>query len=130
MIRERLLQGIHDLEMDHLSGAHAEDYNRGWDDALCSVETIVNEVFREEDGRGIGEGPVDDDPVNHPGHYCDGGIETLDYILAKKMDFLLGQVCKYISRAGKKDPAKELEDLQKAEFYLKRKIEITGGNVK
>lgn len=64
------------------------------------------------------------DPVNHPSHYCDGGIETLDYIVAKKMDFFLGQVCKYISRAGKKDPAKELEDLRKAQFYLTRKIEL------
>ena len=63
------------------------------------------------------------DHVNHPSHYCTGGIETLDYILAKKMDFLLGQVCKYISRAGLKDPAKELEDLEKARFYLDKKIE-------
>ena len=50
------------------------------------------------------------DPVNHPAHYCDGGIETLDYIVAKKLDFFLGQVCKYISRAGKKDPEKGNED--------------------
>ncbi len=64
------------------------------------------------------------DPVNHPSYYCDGGIETIDFILAKRMDFLLGQVCKYISRAGKKDPGKELEDLEKAHFYLKRKIEL------
>ena len=64
------------------------------------------------------------DPVNHPSHYCDGGIETLDFISAKKMDFFLGQVCKYISRAGKKDPEKEIEDLQKARFYLNRKIEL------
>lgn len=63
-----------------------------------------------------------DDPVNHPAHYCDGGIETLDFILAKKLDFLTGQVCKYISRAGKKDPDKEIEDLKKAKFYLDRKI--------
>lgn len=63
------------------------------------------------------------DPVNHPSHYCDGGIETLDFILAKRLDFLLGQVVKYVSRAGKKDPAKELEDLEKARFYLDRKIE-------
>ncbi len=65
-----------------------------------------------------------DDPVNHPSHYCDGGIETLDFIIAKNLDFFLGQVCKYISRAGKKDPAKELEDLQKAQFYLNRKIDL------
>lgn len=63
-----------------------------------------------------------DDPVSHPAHYCDGGIETLDFILAKKLDFLTGQVVKYISRAGKKDPEKELEDLKKARFYLERKI--------
>jgi len=69
----------------------------------------------------------EDDPVNHPSHYTDGGIETLDFILAKKLDFLLGQVIKYVSRAGKKDPGKELQDLEKAEFYLKRKIELMKG---
>ena len=67
---------------------------------------------------------IKNDPISHPAHYCDGGIETLDYIVAKKLDFFLGQVCKYISRAGKKDPAKELEDLKKAQFYLNRKIEL------
>ena len=48
MIREKLLKGIHELETDHLSGTHAGDYNQGWDDALCYVETMVNELFREE----------------------------------------------------------------------------------
>ena len=67
------------------------------------------------------------DEVNHPAHYCDGGIETLDFILAKKLDFLLGQVVKYVSRAGKKDPTKELQDLEKAQFYLNRKIELMKG---
>jgi hypothetical protein len=66
-----------------------------------------------------------DDPIFASCHYCDGGIETLDFIVAKKLDFFLGQVCKYISsRAGKKDPAKELEDLKKAQIYLNRKIEL------
>lgn len=37
-------------------------------------------------------------------------------------DFYLGNVIKYIARAGKKDPAKEIEDLEKAEVYLKRRI--------
>ena len=36
---------------------------------------------------------IEKDPINHPSHYVDGGIETLDYILAKKMDFLIGQLC-------------------------------------
>lgn len=72
----------------------------------------------------LGENTVLHDPVSHPAHYTDGGIETLDFIVAKKLDFFLGQVCKYISRAGKKDPDKELEDLKKAQFYLNRKIEL------
>ena len=81
----------------------------------------------KETKQGTDEQRQVDDPVNHPSHYCDGGIETLDYIVAKKMDFFLGQVCKYISRAGKKDPDRELEDLQKAQFYLNRKIELLKG---
>lgn len=70
---------------------------------------------------------MENDAVNHPAHYCDGGIETLDFILAKRLDFLLGQVVKYVSRAGKKAPAKELEDLQKARFYLDKKIQVLEG---
>ena len=62
------------------------------------------------------------DEIYHPSYYCEGGIETLDFILAKKLDFLAGQVVKYIVRAGKKDPSKSLVDLKKAQFYLNRKI--------
>lgn len=65
---------------------------------------------------------IPSDPVNHPSHYTDGKIEVLDFILDKKLDFLLGNVVKYVCRAGKKDPDKEIEDLRKAAFYLNRKI--------
>lgn len=62
------------------------------------------------------------DTIEHPSHYTDGGIETIDFIEAKKLDYHLGNVVKYVSRAGKKDPAKKLEDLKKALWYLKRGI--------
>lgn len=62
------------------------------------------------------------DPVNHPAHYTDGKIEVIDFIEDKGFGFNLGNAVKYISRAGKKDPAKTVEDLEKAEFYLKREI--------
>ena len=65
------------------------------------------------------------DVVNHPGHY--GGetnvYEAIKVIEAWDLDFHLGNTVKYISRAGKKDPMKELEDLTKAKWYLERKIE-------
>ena len=58
----------------------------------------------------------------NPDHYRDGGIETIDFIDAKKLNFNLGNTVKYISRAGKKDPEKYKEDLQKAAWYLDREI--------
>jgi hypothetical protein len=67
---------------------------------------------------------VDSDPVNHPSHYNHGGIEVIEFLEAYfPTDPLLWQVGKYISRAGHKDPTKTVEDLEKAEFLLKRRIE-------
>lgn len=63
------------------------------------------------------------DNVNHPSHYTDGKIEVIDFIEDKNLNYHLGNVVKYVSRAGKKDPEKYLEDLQKAEWYLKREID-------
>jgi hypothetical protein len=60
------------------------------------------------------------DEVNQPKHYTDGGIETIDFIEAKKLGFNLGNAVKYISRAGKK--SNRLQDLQKAQWYLAREI--------
>lgn len=61
------------------------------------------------------------DVINHPPHYKAGGIETIDFIEAKELGYHLGNVVKYISRAGIKshDP---LEDLKKARWYLERHI--------
>ena len=60
------------------------------------------------------------DMVNHPPHYTVGGVETIDFIEAKGLNYHLGQVIKYVSRAGKKGDA--LQDLQKARWYLNREI--------
>ena len=60
------------------------------------------------------------DVVNHPPHYKTGGIETIDFIEAKDLNYRLGNVVKYVSRAGKKgDP---IQDLEKALWYLQREI--------
>lgn len=64
-----------------------------------------------------------DDPVNHPSHYTDGKYECIDYIesMGYNRDGYLFNAVKYISRAGKKDPNKRDEDLEKAIWYLERK---------
>ena len=65
--------------------------------------------------------------VNHPSHYTDGKIEVIDFIEDKKLPFHLANTVKYISRAGKKDPNKTIEDLKKAEWYLNRYIAMLEG---
>jgi len=60
------------------------------------------------------------DPVNHPSHYTTGGIETIDFIEAKSLNYNLGNAVKYITRADHK--GNRLQDLQKAKWYLEREI--------
>lgn len=62
------------------------------------------------------------DPVNHPAHYTDGKIDVIDFIDDKRLNFCRGNAVKYIARAGKKDPHKEIEDLEKAVWYLNHEI--------
>jgi hypothetical protein len=68
---------------------------------------------------------INEDVVNHPAHYKQGGIETIDVIEAWQLDYLLGNTVKYISRAKHKN--NELEDLKKAQWYLNRAIENLNG---
>lgn len=63
------------------------------------------------------------DLVNNPAHYTTGGIETIDFIEAKKLNYNLGNVIKYLTRADYK--GNKLEDLRKAQWYLTREINST-----
>ncbi len=64
------------------------------------------------------------DKVNHPSHYNTGKIEVIEFIEDQSLPFHLGNAVKYICRAGKKDPTKEIEDLQKALWYIRRRLEL------
>ena len=63
-----------------------------------------------------------EEKVNHPSHYNAGRIEVIDFIEDQNLNFNLGNAVKYISRAGKKDPKKFREDLEKAIWYLNREL--------
>ena len=62
------------------------------------------------------------DAVNHPPHYTRGKHEPIAVIEDWGLGFCLGNSVKYIARAGYKDPAKTIEDLKKARWYLDREI--------
>lgn len=91
-------------------------------------DTNGNEIYEEES--------TNDDPtyaqeqladikrreaVNHPDYYKRGGVEAIDAIEAWELGFCLGNVVKYIARAGRKT-ADSLQDLRKAAWYLDREI--------
>jgi hypothetical protein len=59
------------------------------------------------------------DPIS-PDHYQFDGIQVID--LTEQMNFNRGNVIKYVARAGRKDPQREIEDLKKARFYLTREL--------
>lgn len=61
--------------------------------------------------------------VNHPDHYHRDTTEVIDIIEAWDLNFSRGNVLKYLARAGHKDSSRELEDLEKAQWYLNREIE-------
>lgn len=101
----------------------------GWDNELSNLHCLEIMVSPEKDLDialklidGEFNNEPSNDPVNRPSHYTDGKIEVIEFIEDKKLGFCLGNAIKYIARAGKKDPTKEIEDLEKASWYVNRRI--------
>jgi hypothetical protein len=85
-------------------------------------ELVVGEIPPTVQPMLPGMGPVS--MVNHPPHYNSGKYEVIEVIEDWKLGYHRGNAVKYIARAGIKDPTKEVEDLEKAVWYLKRYMEI------
>jgi Zn finger protein HypA/HybF involved in hydrogenase expression len=79
-----------------------------------AVEPVV-QTIEEHEVKAIKE-----DVINHPSHYTRGKIEVIDFIENQQLPYHLGNVIKYIARAGYKGD--KLEDLKKARWYLDRYI--------
>ena len=63
------------------------------------------------------------DNINKPAHYtANRKYEPIEVIEDWELGFCLGNAIKYISRAGRKDPSKEIEDLEKAKWYICRRM--------
>jgi hypothetical protein len=92
----------HTQRLVELNGAIADNIKRN--------QAIQAEMFE----------PEFDDLVNHPAHYKVGGIETIDFIEAKKLNYNIGNVVKYLTRADHKGNRKQ--DLEKAKWYLEREL--------
>lgn len=83
------------------------------------VEVTVEPVEQTIEEQVV-ELPKKEDVINHPSHYTRGKIEVIDFIEDQQLPYHLGNVIKYIARAGYKGD--KLEDLKKARWYLDRYI--------
>lgn len=93
-----------------------------WGFCYENADKLFDECTKYEEGEKMSK---TNDAVNHPQHYCHGGIETIDILKAKMprpwfLGFLKGNVLKYITRSEFK--GSEIEDFKKAAWYLDRLI--------
>jgi hypothetical protein len=122
-----LLENTHDypytVEMTEQQWEEYVDWINGVvKEPLGGWETVKMDVY--EDGKY--QYTSGNDPVSHPSHYTTGKIEVKDYIADKNFNFFLGNVIKYVSRAGLKGDA--VTDLLKARQYIDFEIERLSDN--
>lgn len=86
---------------------------------VVTLANMVAKTLEEPEVKTI-ELPKQEDVINHPSHYTRGKIEVIDFIEDQQLPYHLGNVIKYIARAGYKGD--KLEDLKKARWYLDRYI--------
>ncbi len=91
-------------------------------EAVQEMKTTLDALDKIKDRPKYRLASAFDDLVNHPPHYKAGGVETIDFIEAKDLNYRLGNVVKYITRAEKK--GNPIEDLKKARWYLDREISV------
>jgi hypothetical protein len=84
----------------------------------------MNNARRDESWLAYNRPPGLHCPVNNPSHYTEGrSYEPIDVIEDWDLGFHLGNALKYISRAGRKDPASYRQDLSKAVWYLEKEMD-------
>lgn len=133
-----------------LNGLDAEQYAEGYYEELVSLqnrnqisvnqarkyaEELSNVTSRQKKKPfkelldQVDEIIKDHDPVHHPSHYTFGKYEVIDVLFDWQLAYPLDNVVKYTARAGKKSIVdnQELEDLEKARFYLDYYIAQKGG---
>lgn len=117
-----------EVELAHKVGLTTEEYAKKKAKPELLPEAGDGYVYRWVNTNAMSEDAKDalasqltqSDPVNHPSHYKVGGIETIDFIEAKGLDYHLGNAVKYITRAEHKENKKQ--DLEKAVWYIQRAI--------
>lgn len=91
---------------------------------ITNGDSKATSTSGEVSGRDQGSEQGSETSAIKPGYYGKKGSQPIDYIRANNLGFNIGNVIKYVTRAGKKNPEKHIEDLEKAAFYLNEEINI------
>lgn len=118
--RDHIYLSKKDNELVSDSGTFESESGK-WEDLFEEVTPDVVDTYRRQ-------GKVHEGLVNHPLHYNQhpSGIECIE--IARYYCFSIGSAFKYLWRAGlkqevgKSDVAKEIEDLEKAKWYIDDRI--------
>jgi hypothetical protein len=87
---------------------------------LCHEQTFLMPKIAHEEPKV--------ETINHPDHYLGKRkYEPIDVINDWELNFQTGNAVKYISRVGRKDESKIIEDLRKAVWYLEWEIKRIEG---
>jgi hypothetical protein len=117
-LRAQVKKAKHNAELGEL----AYQVTKGRDRAAWQTVAVVSSSEPVAESLPITMEEPAADPVNHPAHYKVGGIETIDFIEAKRLNYNMGNAVKYITRADHKGNRKQ--DLEKAIWYLKRELSL------
>lgn len=122
------VQVIKELEFVRLANTYRCWSHEGmfYEENIVELVNSADELRDADLGEKIDPGALGDtqsyDTVNSPAHYTAyPGIEVIQ--LTEHMNFCRGNAVKYVARAGLKDKSKEVEDLEKAVWYLNREIQ-------
>lgn len=111
--REDLMDALSDVDalINRRDALQRQLDEAAGDRAEPCVEAADESVVRE------------DDPVNHPKHYCShpSGVECITVV--EHYDFVIGNIIKYAWRAGLKDGQSRKKDLAKCAWYANRAVE-------
>lgn len=111
------------LCLDHITPGHFHECSQP-ERKIVGTPGVFAHPFPQKSDEEVDEFLEKVDDVSHPLHYNRGRIEVIEFIEDQRLGYHLGQVVKYITRAGHKDSTKAVEDLEKARWYLTREIEL------
>ena len=98
------------------------DYQIGYNDAIGFAISYIKYPLMYKSVKEIANKYDENNTSSTPSHY-QGTIQPIDLINAQNLNFNLGNVVKYVCRAGKKKGENVLSDLEKAKNYINYEIE-------